>query len=242
MRRRRKSLGARRRRPGWLPRTRWRRWTVWALGAAVAAGAIAVIVVGALGFGRTRGGIDDGLPGSRCEPQPSRLTKPPEPGTRAGSFHGDYYELGEPIPPRQQAPLMLIIHGGGWTQDGPGQVESVRNQADMWRHRGWRTLNLDYHACGRSLGDVVALYDRFRTLANGHAVCAVGLSGGGQLALMLAAERPRVRCVIGYAALTDLPALPTQRTSGMLTGAAPSAGPLYAYNLAVAAFGANRLA
>jgi hypothetical protein len=59
---------------------------------------------------------------------------------------------------------------------------------------------------------------------------------------MLAAERPQVSCVIGYAALTDFPALPTQRTSGMLTGAAPSAAPRYAYNLAAAAFGTNRLA
>jgi acetyl esterase/lipase len=129
---------------------------LWGFGAALAAGVFAVIVVAASSSGGSTGGIDNGQAGSRCESQPSRLTKPPEAGTRAGSFDGDYYEVGEPIPPRQHPPLMLIIHGGGSTGDGPGQVESVRNQADMWRQRGWRTLNLDYHACARSVADVVA--------------------------------------------------------------------------------------
>jgi dienelactone hydrolase len=101
---------------------------------------------------------------------------------------------------------MLILHGGGWFQNGPGQVQSVRSLADIWRRRGWRTLNLDYHACARSVGDVVGLYDHFRKLANGQAICALGESAGGHLALMLAAERPEVRCAIGYAAPVDLPA------------------------------------
>jgi acetyl esterase/lipase len=189
-------------------------------------------------------GVDDGTPGSRCEPRAQRLTRPAEHGTRAGTFDGNYYELGDPVPTRAAAPLMLVIHGGGWTDDGPGQVQSVRDQADMWRALGWRTLNLDYHACARSLGDVLAFYDHFRALARGGAICADGLSAGGQLALMLAAYRARVRCVIALAPETDLPALAKQRTSHsstLLTGQPASAGPVYAYNLAVAAFGAARL-
>jgi acetyl esterase/lipase len=189
-------------------------------------------------------GVDNGGPGSRCEPRAQRLTRPAEPGTRAGTFDGDYFELGDPIPPRPTAPLMLVVHGGGWTDDGAGQVQSVRDQADMWRALGWRTLNLDYHACARSLGDVLAFYDHFRGLARGGAICAEGLSAGGQLALMLAADRPQIRCVIALAPETDLPALAKQRTSHsstLLTGQAASTGPAYAYNLAVAAFGASRL-
>jgi acetyl esterase/lipase len=204
---------------------------------------VAVVVVLAT-RGTSSAGVDNGGPGSRCEPRAQRLSRPAEPGTRAGTFAGDYYELGDPTPPQPAAPLMLVIHGGGWTDDGPGQVQSVRDQADMWRALGWRTLNLDYHACARSLTDVLAFYDHFHGLARGGAICADGLSAGGQLALMLAAYRP-VRCVIALAPETDLPALAKQRTSKsstLQTGQPTSAGPVYAYNLAVAAFGASRLA
>lgn len=213
----------------------------------VAVWALAACGSGASGSGPASGsgGVDTGKVGSRCEPRSTRLTRPAEPGTHAGSFRGDYYELGDPLPARQVAPLMLVIHGGGWSDDGPGQVQGVRPQADVWRARGWRTLNLDYHACSRSLGDVVAFFDHFRSLAKGHAVCADGFSAGGQLALMLAAERAQIRCVIGRAAPTDLTSLPEQQTSASstaFTGAPRTAGPLYTYNLAVAAFGARRLA
>jgi acetyl esterase/lipase len=223
--------------------------SVWGLGPVVlmAAFALAACGSGAPGNGSVSGsgGVDTGKVGSRCEPRSTRLTRPAEPGTHAGSFRGDYYELGDPLPTRQAAPLMLVIHGGGWSDDGPGQVQGVRNQADRWRARGWRTLNLDYHACSRSLGDVLAFFDHFRSLAKGHAVCADGFSAGGHLALMLAAEREQLRCVIGRAAPTDLPSLARQQTSASstaFTGAPPTAGPLYTYNLAVAAFGARRLA
>lgn len=220
---------------------------------AVAAGVAAVIAVAGCSSGAASdgtsaptapsapAGIDNGAPGSACKPLPTGLTSPAEPGTRAGSWGGDYYELGEPIPRRRQAPLMLILHGGGWFQNGPGMVQSVRALADLWRHQGWRTLNSDYHACASSVGDVVGLYDHFRKLANGQAICALGESAGGHLALMLAAERPELRCAIGFAAPVDLPALPAERTSGTLPGQPTSSGPHYVYNLALAAFGAREL-
>jgi dipeptidyl aminopeptidase/acylaminoacyl peptidase len=219
---------------------------------------VAVLAAGALlagcgGAGSASGGVDNGRPGSRCVPRSSSLTRSAESGTRAGRFRGLYYELGDPVPARGGvrtggeggAPLMLLIHGGGWSDDGPGQVQSLRRQADPWRAAGWRTLNLDYHACGRSVGDVLSFYDHFQALAGAHAVCAEGLSAGGQLALMLASARPRVRCVIALAAATDLPALARQRTSpsaSKLDGEAPDFGPRYAYNLAAAAFGRRSLA
>jgi acetyl esterase/lipase len=137
--------------------------------------------------------------------------------------------------------MMVILHGGGWFQIGPGQVQSERGLADIWRRRGWRTLNTDYNACVSSVSDVVGLYDHFRKLADGHAICALGESAGGHLALMLAAERPAVRCVIAYAAPVNLPAFPSERTAGTLPGQQPSSGPQYVYDLAVAAFGAPQL-
>jgi acetyl esterase/lipase len=190
------------------------------------------------------GGVDNGRPGSRCVPRTQRMTAPAEAGTRGGTFNGDYYELGEPTGPAAHAPLMFIVHGGSWVGDGPGQVQSMRKEADLWRHRGWRTLNLDYHACARSFADVLAFYDHFHRLAAGRSICVEGFSAGGHLALMLAAERPEIRCVMGFAAPTDLPAFANERTSvasTRITGVARTAGPRYAYNLAVAAFGRDRL-
>jgi dipeptidyl aminopeptidase/acylaminoacyl peptidase len=106
-------------------------------------------------------------------------------------------------------------------------------------------VNLDYRPCADSLGAVVAIYDHVTPLAAGHAICVEGLSAGGHLALMLAVYRPEIRCVMAFAATTDLPALAGERTapsSVALTGAATDVGPMYAYNLAVAAFGRSRLA
>ncbi len=190
------------------------------------------------------GGVDNGQPQSTCHGVEQPLSKAPEAGTRAERFEGIYYEVGDPVPFRRAAPLMLVIHGGGWDGYGPGQVQSMRGEADHWRSLGWRTVNLDYRPCGQSVASVVGMYEQVRSLAAGHAVCAEGFSAGGHLALMLAVERPEIRCVMAFAAPTDLPAFLSERTSPTsvpLTGAATDVGPKYSYNLAVAAFGRARL-
>ncbi len=232
---------------------RSRRRPRWPLGGTAGACLAAVLALAACSSGAATGGnfastgpsapttTDTGAPGSTCEPIPTPRSSRPEPGTRAGTYNGDYYELGNPIPFRRHAPMLVILHGGGWWQIGSGPVQSERPVADGWRRHRWRTLNLDYHGCASSVGDVIALYDHFRKLASGHAICAFGESAGGHLALMLAVNRPAVRCVIAYAAPMDLPALPGSRTIGGLPGQPTTSGPEYVYDAAIAAFGAHQL-
>src|SRR5205807_888698 len=59
-----------------------------------------------------------------------------------------------------------------------------------------------------SLPDVVATYDLVRSkLGARKPICALGSSAGGNLALLLAAARPRLACVMSYAGPTDLTVL-----------------------------------
>jgi acetyl esterase/lipase len=150
------------------------------------------------------------------------------------------YEVGRPAgrfagrPPRG---IMLLIHGGGWYIVGPGPLSTERSAALRWRRRGWLTVNLDYPACGRSLAGVLWYHDRVRARF-GHRLplCASGASAGAQLALMLAARRRDVRCVIGEGAPTDLVTIGRQASaSGSRDGARAVA------LMARSAFGSKRL-
>ena len=132
---------------------------------------------------------------------------------------------------------MLLVHGGAWSIVGPTALGGTRADAQRWRARGWRTVNVDYRACAASLGDVLTIYDRVRaTYGSKQPICAFGRSAGGHLTLLLAALRPSLDCVTVIASPTDLPALAHQST------AADPDGPPMAYDLATAAFGEDRLA
>lgn len=118
------------------------------------------------------------------------------------------YQVGRPAgryrgrPPRG---FMLLVHGGGWYIVGPGTLSTERTEAERWRRRGWLTVNLDYPACGASLKGVLWFHDRVRARYGRRLpLCASGASAGGHLALMLAALRPGVACVIARGAPTDL--------------------------------------
>jgi acetyl esterase/lipase len=201
------------------------------------------IMLGApLGSGR-RGGVNTGQPDSFCAPAVLPLRGPPEPGVRAtglGPNAPAYYEIGEPTgrfagqPPKG---VMLIIHGGSWFLVGPGAVAGMRADADRWRARGWRTLNLDYRACATSLLDTRWFYDAARARwGTALPYCALGTSAGGHLALALALTRPGLFCLIDRAGPPDPLALPDERT--VPTG---RDGARRAYNWMVAAFGPDAL-
>lgn len=152
------------------------------------------------------GGINSALQDSFCEgtqdPPPSSL----EDGTSTtalGSTAPAYHEVGEPAgafagqPPKG---IMLIVNGGGWSLNGPGAVAADRPDADYWRALGWRTVNLTSRPCAQSFADVEWFYDQARALwGPGLPYCALGWSAGGNLALMLAAARSTVSCVISEA-------------------------------------------
>jgi acetyl esterase/lipase len=126
---------------------------------------------------------------------------------------------------------MLVVHGGSWFSVGQGGVAAMRADADRWRARGWRTLNVTYRACAQSLGDVQWFYDRARKLwGDALPYCALGASAGGHLALELAASRNGLYCVIAQAGVTD--------AAGLLAG---GEGPRRLYNTMLSAFGPDNL-
>lgn len=189
------------------------------------------------------GGINTGYPDSFCE---GRQYPPPagvQDGvstTAMGPGAPAYYEVGEPTGAYAgQAPkgIMLIINGGGWYLNGPGMVASNRQDADYWRAAGWRTVNLTYRPCSQSFGDVTWFYDQARALwGSSLPYCALGASAGGNLALMLAAARSTVSCVISEGGPTDGTTLKNESTP---IGAAN--GPRWVYNLLAAAVGPEQV-
>ena len=150
-----------------------------------------------------------------------------EVGSPAGRFRG-----------RRPRGVMLLIHGGGWYIVGPGPLATERAEAGRWRRRGWLTVNLDYPACGRSLGGVLWFHDRVRRRYGRRLpLCASGASAGAQLALVLAARRRDVACAIAEGPPTDL------RTIAHHPAASGSrAGSRAVASLALHAFGRHRLA
>jgi acetyl esterase/lipase len=189
------------------------------------------------------GGINSGLPDSFCMANSYAAGTGPGSGVSTsglGAGAPAYYEVGQPSgaylgkPPKG---VMLLIHGGGWYQTGSGPVSYQRAEADRWRARGWRTLNIDYRACGQGLTDVLWFYDRARgTWGTAMPYCAYGVSAGGNLALLLGVARASLDCAISAAGPTDGLTLKDQ-LSGVDDPVLASDGPKWVHNLLTAAVG-----
>ena len=145
-------------------------------------------------------------------------------------------EVAEPAGGRAPRGVMLILHGGAWSSVGEAKLRITRGDAERWRARlahGERHLP---RLRGVGRGRARPLDGVRRTYGDKLPVCALGRSAGGHLALLLAARRPKLGCVVAQAALADLPALARQ------TAATGRVGPATVNNWATAAFGADRLA
>lgn len=201
--------------------------------------------------GPYNGAINSGQPDSICSDQPiasDGSALPTGVSTSHPAFAGApaYYEVGLPTGAYEgQAPrgVMLVIHGGGWTITGVGAVQVSRGDAARWRARGLETVNLTYRACGRSFGDAAWFYDKARAWFGATAkICAMGTSAGGHLALLLAATRPDVYCVVSEAGPTDLGTIQTQQAYDPATGRLSQTNrPSWVHNLGAAAFGEENL-
>ncbi|MEA2231430.1 MAG: hypothetical protein QOD83_1246 [Solirubrobacteraceae bacterium] len=157
-----------------------------------------------------------------------------------------YYEIGLPTGTfAGEAPrgVMLVIHGGAWTVNSVGAVQRMRADADRWRARGWQTVNLTYRACAESVGDVLWFYDKARAwFGSGPAICALGTSAGGHLALLIGARRPDLYCAVSQAGPTDLRAIQREVAYNPASGVYDQTnGGRQVHNLAAAAFGAENL-
>lgn len=183
------------------------------------------------------GGINSGTQDSICREDQVAPTIPTDGSTDALGDLPFAYEVAEPTVGGPVRGTMLVLHGGAWFSVGRAKLSLTRADAARWRARGWRTVNATYRPCAASVGDVLALYDRVRSRYGAtQPICAFGRSAGGQLALLLAARRPRLDCVVAEAGIADLAALQHETTP------AGSFGPSEVANWATAAFGADRLA
>lgn len=111
---------------------------------------------------------------------------------------------------------VMIIHGGGWRASTPEYLDAMKPIAKAFQDKGFSTTVASYHAGSKALGDVLTIYDNRRKKRPKQPICLWGNSAGGQLAMMLAAKRKSVRCVVAEAAPTDLTALPPGSASDML--------------------------
>src|SRR4051812_45846813 len=188
----------------------------------------------------SNGGVNSGAPNSVCAGTASSYAPPADPGISTTGLTGApaRYEIGDPtgdFPGRAPKGTMLVLHGGGWHETDA--LSTVRGEADRWRARGWRTVNATYRPCGLSVTDALWFYDQIRARWGTAPTCVAGQSAGGHLALLVAAWRSDVSCVIDEAGPTDPTTLPAQATAG----GAGSENSKALYNQMVAAFGLENL-
>jgi acetyl esterase/lipase len=140
---------------------------------------------------------------------------------------------------------MIVIHGGGWYLVGDETVRALDSAANSWRAVGWETVNIDYRACSLSVGDAVKFFDLVRNKVGPRVpICITGQSAGAHLALMIAAARQDVACVIGEGTPTDFSTIIAQGNAEAANGSAAAslkAGSRWAYGIARAAFGLGGL-
>ena len=113
------------------------------------------------------------------------------------------------IPAGQPRGYVLVIHGGAWVITGPRALALEAANVRWFTGLGWAVYNVDYRAGWLSVVDVVAAYDHLRSRHPEAPICAYGESAGGQLAMLLAASRASLQCVIsvgGVTALNEVPA------------------------------------
>jgi acetyl esterase/lipase len=103
--------------------------------------------------------------------------------------------------------VVMLIHGGAWVFTGPRTLE--RGQEGWFQAHGWGTYDVDYRGGWPALADVLAGYRHLRKLEGPRTpICLQGQSAGATMAMLVAAARRSVACVISEAAITDLTTLP----------------------------------
>jgi len=97
-------------------------------------------------------------------------------------------------------PTLIVIHGGCWLAQLPGQQQTAYLAEDLRKH-GYAVWNIDYRRIGHTGGgypgtflDAAAAIDKLRELAQPYRldlskVVAIGHSAGGHLATWAAARR-----------------------------------------------------
>ncbi len=118
------------------------------------------------------------------------------------------------IVPKKPRAVVIMVHGGSWFGGVPGLVDAMVSRAEyMSTESRSVTMNIDYRSGPGSLVDTVTAYDIARQKFPNLPICVFGSSAGGNIALLLAAQRP-VDCIIAEAAPTDLVNIETSVKEG----------------------------
>jgi fermentation-respiration switch protein FrsA (DUF1100 family) len=161
--------------------------------------------------------------GASAKPHPQKGPK------SDGNYYLGYHAPAAGAP--QRSGVVLTVHGGGWKGDlGAGADDVMRSYIDDVRSWGYGVYNLGYQSGAESLSDTLAAVRRVSRLNRRRKLCVLGGSAGAHLALIAAAELPKlVDCVVDIGGPPDLVEPDTQP----LSSAVPE--------LAAAAFGAANL-
>jgi acetyl esterase/lipase len=136
---------------------------------------------------------------------------------------------------------LLEIHGGGWLLVGSNAVRIARRWTRPYRAAGWRVYNIDYRPGALSYWDSLRALDHLRRRAAGKPICIAGQSAGGHLALLLAAARRWVRCVVTEGAPTNLVSMADQAAYSPRGGRQLHGPQFIIRSYAIPSFGADRL-
>ncbi len=132
------------------------------------------------------------------------------PGVRYGDDPAQVIRMWElnDLAPRDGWPAVLLIHGGGWVEGDLADFESL---APAFARRGIVAGAMNYRLAPTNrwpaqLDDANAALDRLLgAQVDPERIAVWGHSAGGQLALLLALQRPEaVRCVVAMGAPSDL--------------------------------------
>jgi len=116
-----------------------------------------------------------------------------------------------PAPDAKPAPLVLLVHGGGWSS---GERTNMAPLAARLAARGYAAATVSYRLSGQArypaaIDDVKAALDWLRAQAPGFGIdpariAIAGGSAGGQIAALVGMTRPReVRAIVNIDGLSD---------------------------------------
>jgi alpha-beta hydrolase superfamily lysophospholipase len=123
--------------------------------------------------------------------------------------------------------VVILLHGGGW-QPNHFAYEAEMPLAKVLQKRGLATVVVGYDEGEKGFREVEGIYEKVKKRYPKLPICVHGISAGGTLGLMLAAQEPGLTCVVGLVTPTDLTTIEDQ-------------GGKTVHDLAVTAFGADDL-
>jgi acetyl esterase/lipase len=120
--------------------------------------------------------------------------------------------------------VVLLLPGGGWQPPSPASYRQEEALGTLIQRGGFATVTVEYGPGVAGFHQIESVYAEARRRYPGVPICALGLSAGGHLALMLAIHHQGLDCVIDLAGPTDLRTLAKQGSPLVYQGAVKAFG------------------